>query len=453
MTPSPGTILAGRYRVVRTLGQGGMGTVLEVVHAELGERYALKLLNGESSTDAESLARFANEARVAARLRSEHLVRVTDMGQLPTGEPFLVMDYLEGMDLEHVVSRGPAPIPTAITWVLQACAGLALLHAEGFVHRDIKPSNLFLARERDGRHLVKVLDFGLAKVTGPGAARLTSTRANFGTPAFMAPEQVMSAKNVDARCDQHAIGLVLFELLTGRSAFEGETVGAITVAIATQPAPRVSRFRPDVPPAIDDAVARALAKHPNERFSTLAGLARAIAPFGDAHARALLEMIERTLGPPPPDAVVVAQSASPVDSRRVARGADITAGPTSRRATEERARSTLWFVAGAAVVGIGAGLGLTLFVMRSNGAAGSGTTSPAPIVSDVSAPLSSSAAPPVTPVAQGGETAASAAPSVSAAEPAASASPPVKPKSAPRTPPAPRPSPKGGVLDNYTPGK
>ncbi len=272
-----GSVVAGKYKVVRVLGQGGMGMVLEVQHVQLGGRSALKLLHGEHASDPEMVARFENEARLAANLRSEHVVRVTDMGRVATGEPFLVMDYLQGADLDQLLeAQGRFPITTAVSWILEACVGLAHLHAAGSVHRDIKPSNLFWSQEADGRQLIKVLDFGLAKAPSAGGQRLTATSASFGTPQFMAPEQIMSAKHVDARCDQHALALVLYELLTGEPAFPGETAGAITVAIATQPAPAPSMKRPEVPASLDAVIARALAKRPSDRYPTL----------GEARARA-----------------------------------------------------------------------------------------------------------------------------------------------------------------------
>ncbi|MBL9025029.1 MAG: protein kinase, partial [Myxococcales bacterium] len=431
----------------------------EVVHDGLGERYALKLLHTEASRDAEALARFANEARIAARLRSEHLVRVTDTGQLPTGEPFLVMDYLEGTDLERVVEQGSVPVPTAVSWVLQACAGLAALHAEGLVHRDIKPSNLFLSRERDGRQVLKILDFGIAKVTGPGDTRLTSTRATFGTPAFMAPEQVVSAKNVDARCDQHAIALVLFELLTGRSAFEGETAGAISVAIATQLAPRVSRFRADVPRPLEDAVARALSKRPADRYPSIAQLAREIAPFGGADAGPLLAAIERTLAATPLPAATTGGQLPPADAHASVRTGDITVSPTtSRRAQgERRSPATLWFILAAALVGVGAGLGLTLVLVRSNAPA---TESTVGLAAERGAPTANtSASPPPSAepatrpdVAVEPVSSASAAPSASA--PAASPSAVPAPRTAkPKPSAAPSSTGKPSILDSYTPPK
>ncbi len=459
MSLEPGTIIAGRYRVVRTLGRGGMGTVLEVVHADLGERYALKMLTGPSATDAESLSRFANEGRVAARLRSDHLVRVTDMGQLPSGEPFLVMDYLEGMDLEAIVARGPAPIPVAVSLVLQACAGLAMLHAQGFVHRDVKPSNLFLTREHGGRQIVKVLDFGLAKVIDPGAKRLTSTHANFGTPAFMAPEQVMSAKNVDPRCDQHAIGLVLFELLTGRSAFDGETVGAITVAIATQPAPLVSSFRPDVPPALDAAVARALAKRPDQRFSSLSGLARALAPFGGPDAPGLVTAIERILGPAEAPLLAASPAISAPHDARTPRLADITASPTTRRTPVERPRRALFVVGLSAVLGIGAGLALTLIVVtreqRSEPPAAQPVASSDARAATTAEPEQAREPPPaVTPAADASAAASAGAGEGAHADPLPAPSTPRAPSTSggkPAPKPTAKPTAKPNLLDDYTP--
>ena len=456
MDVTPGSVLAGRYRVVRTLGQGGMGTVLEVVHDGLGARYALKLLHAEASRDPEALARFANEARIAARLRSEHLVHVTDTGQLPSGEPFLVMDYLEGVDLDQVVEQGPVPIPTAVSWVLQACVGLAALHAEGLVHRDIKPSNLFLSRERDGRQVLKILDFGIAKVTGPGDARLTSTPATSGTPAFIAPAQVVSAKNVDARCDQHAIALVLFELLTGQSAFEGETAGAVSVAIATQPAPRLSRLRADVPGPLEDAVARALAKRPGDRFPSVAQLAHAIAPFGGPDAATLLATIQRTRAAVPLPADLGPSPAITAGHHDPLRTADNTVSPTSRGARNERRSSaTVWFVLAAAVLGVGAGLALTLVMVRD----GTPVTGAAPDPSGAE----TAATPEVRPAGASPPTVDLVAPasaSASASLPTASPEPPApssalapKPLPKQKPPPAPTATGKPSILDSYTPPK
>lgn len=268
MDSLPGSVLAGRYRVVRTLGQGGMGTVLEVVHDGLGERYALKLLHTEASRDAEALARFANAARIAARLRSEHLVRVTDTGQLPTGEPFLVMDYLEGTDLERVVEQGSVPIPTAVSWVLQACAGLAALHAEGLVHRDIKPSNLFLSRERDGRQVLKILDFGIAVSPAfTNKTALTEPGKVIGSIHYLAPEQ-LKREPVDARTDMWALAVILYRSVLGRRPFEGDGLVPLAAILREDPPPP-SVVLPGVSPAVDSFFRRALCKDPDGRFPSL----------------------------------------------------------------------------------------------------------------------------------------------------------------------------------------
>ena len=367
-----GTILAERYRVVRVLGQGGMGVVLEVVHAQLGGRFALKLMHAEHASDAEMLARFENEARLAANLVSEHLVRVTDLGRLPTGEPFLVMDYLDGLDLDQIIEqKRSVSVPEAVQWVVEASAGLAHLHAAGSVHRDVKPSNLFLANDPSGRQVVKVLDFGLARAPRSENTRLTATTANFGTPLYMAPEQILSAKHVDARADQHALAHVLYELLTGEPAFGGETAGAVTVAIATQPAPPVRAKRPDAPEGVEQAVARAMSKRPEDRFPSLGEFAMALAVFSGPNAQRCAADTLRLVGRTDVEEIAHARtalsnprpalSAPGIDATEV-RPPSLSVGPVSTSNSKGRRKQSSPLVSGlaiatAAVVGIGLAVG------------------------------------------------------------------------------------------------
>jgi serine/threonine-protein kinase len=294
----PGTVLLGKYRIERELGTGGMGVVVEATHLMLGQRVAIKLLNAELVSSPEIIARFLREARIAAQLESDHIARVSDIGQIESGAPYIVMELLVGHDLEaELVRRGRLPISEAVDLILQACVGLADAHAVGLVHRDIKPANLFLARRANRPPLLKVLDFGLSKESPQGSAvSLTTTDSVFGTPQYMSPEQVVSAKKVDARSDQHALAMILYELLTGTTAYEAESVTQLIVVIATHPPPHACMLRPEVPFELDLAIARALAKQAAQRFPDLAAFANAIAPFGGAEAAQMAQNVRAALG-------------------------------------------------------------------------------------------------------------------------------------------------------------
>ncbi len=282
----PGSVLAQRFRIERLLGAGGMGAVLEATRLETGQRVAVKLLLESGEVHPEARVRFEREAQLAARLESAHVVSILDFDRTATGLPFIVMERLEGRDLAEILhAEGALPIERAVDLIAEACLGVGAAHAAGLVHRDLKPSNLFLAELSDGAEIVKVLDFGLSKALDSVDPALTASAASFGTPQYMAPEQIQSTKHVDARCDQHALGMILYELVTGRPAYTAETAGAIYVAICTHPAPKASAARAEVPAELDAAIRRALAKAPGERFPDLAGFLEAIAPFGSATAR------------------------------------------------------------------------------------------------------------------------------------------------------------------------
>jgi len=226
---APGTLLAGKYRVERVLGQGGMGVVVAAQHIHLEERVAIKLMLAEAAFSAEAVARFVREARAAAQLESAHVAKVSDVGTLEDGRPYMVMEYLDGHDLANVLAaNGPLPLQDAIDYLLQASEAIAEAHSIGIVHRDLKPANLFLTRRRDRTPQVKVLDFGISKVSGSARSSsdnaLTRTSTLMGTPLYMSPEQMTSVRDVDARSDIWALGIILFELLTGAPPFVGETL-------------------------------------------------------------------------------------------------------------------------------------------------------------------------------------------------------------------------------------
>jgi serine/threonine-protein kinase len=300
----PGKILAGKYRVETLLGSGAMGTVVAATHVQLGQRFALKFMHPSLSADRDAVARFLQEARAAARIRSDHVTRVSDIGTLDDGTPYLVMDYLEGRDLAAVLQLTPKlSVGEAISYVLEACEGLAEAHAVGIIHRDLKPANLFLTRRKDGTPLVTLLDFGISKLVAPGEAdgRITGTQSIVGSPMYMAPEQVRSSRNVDYRADIWSLGVILYEMLCGRVPFDGDALADICVSILRDPPPPLSQFRPDVPEGVASVVVRCLEKNPARRFRDVAELAHALAPFVDTDARSSAARIERLLGAPRPN--------------------------------------------------------------------------------------------------------------------------------------------------------
>lgn len=295
LSATPGTLIRRKYRVGRMIGEGAVGVVVEATHIDLSKPVAIKILRPEWQTP-ELEARFEREARVAARLPPDHIARVTDVGYTEAGECYLVMELLVGRDLaDEIVARGKFPIPEAVDLILQAMAGVAEAHAHGLVHRDLKPANLFLVPRR-GRLIVKVLDFGLSKAPlREGETELTHTTSNFGTPQYMSPEQIQSAKHVDARSDQHALAMILYELITGQPPYDAPSLTSLTIAIATEPPPKASKLCPEVPAALDEAIQRGLAKQPGGRFPDLLAFARAIGAFAGEQARDPLELIAAAL--------------------------------------------------------------------------------------------------------------------------------------------------------------
>jgi len=275
-----GEVLRAKYRVDGILGRGGMGTVAVATNLRLGTRVALKLLNVSSKDDPDAAARFAREARVAARIASEHVVRILDVDETEQGEPMFVMEYLDGTDLDTLLDReGRLEIGRAVDYVLQACEALAEAHARGIVHRDLKPANLFLAEKADGTRVVKLLDFGISKLVAAEDLALTDTGVVVGSPFFMSPEQLLSAKHVDRRTDVWSLGVTLYLLLSGELPFDAETSSSVAARIAAASPVPLSAVLAGVPPELERAVMRCIAKKPDERFSDIADLARAIEPF------------------------------------------------------------------------------------------------------------------------------------------------------------------------------
>ena len=287
----PGELIVDKYEVIDLLGVGGVGFVVSANHIELGERVALKFLRPEMLIREEVVARFAQEALASVRIKNEHVARVFDVGTLPNGFPFIVMEYLEGRDLyDLVVSSGALPVKRAIDYVLQACEALADAHACGIVHRDIKPENLFLIERAGGMEQVKVLDFVISKValTGSGLKSkvpFVRTMLPMGSPVYMSPEQIRASKDIDARTDIWSMGCVLHELLTGKPAFDAPSLTQLSATILEAHPPKVSELTSLVPPELDEIVSRCLEKLPENRYQNMAQLALALYPYGPRRAR------------------------------------------------------------------------------------------------------------------------------------------------------------------------
>jgi eukaryotic-like serine/threonine-protein kinase len=298
---TPGEILLGKYRVERVLGMGGMGVVVAATHVSLEERVAIKFLLPDALLNPDTVARFLREARAAVRIKSEHVARVTDVGTLENGAPYMIMEYLDGSDLAgHSQRRGPLPIEDAVEYVLQACEAIAEAHALGIVHRDLKPANLFVAKRADGTPSVKVLDFGISKITGVGSSSgadlgMTKTTTIMGSPLYMSPEQMASTRDVDARTDIWALGAILYELLTGTVPFQADTITQLCAMILQQPPPPLRNLRPDAPEGLQEIIRRCLAKDRDQRYQNVAEFASALAPYAPRRARISIERVGRVI--------------------------------------------------------------------------------------------------------------------------------------------------------------
>jgi serine/threonine protein kinase len=395
----PGDVLAEKYEVERVLGVGGMGVVVAAHHLHLKQRVALKFLLPELATNTNVVARFVREAQSASTIRSEHVVRVTDVGILSGGVPYLVMEHLEGRDLgQLLVEQGRLPIAEAVDYVLQAMVALAEAHNAGIVHRDLKPSNLFLTDRADGSPLIKVLDFGISKITkidGDASSKsLTSPSGLMGSPLYMSPEQIRSSKNVDARADIWSLGVILYELLTGTSPFWGEEVNAILAAIVADDPVPLAEARGDVPRELEAVVMKCLAKRPEARYPGVGALARALAPFGSPAAALSVERVLGVTSRSSPYSSPDATLASPLVT------AAATAGAWTHRATELAApKSKRLVFAGVAVAVVAAVAGAVL-VSRKSGPAEAGSAAveaPPPVAPPPPAPAKPSTAPAAAP--------------------------------------------------------
>jgi serine/threonine-protein kinase len=262
-----GTLLDGKFRIVRCIGTGGMGAVYEMVHELTRHRRALKLLHKSWASDREAVDRFLREASVAGRIENPHITETFDAGWLASGEPYVVMEYLEGESLADRLSGGtPLPVEEAVRVIAEACRGMHAAHQANIVHRDLKPDNLFLVTSDDCRTFLKLLDFGVSKFDDGASSRATRQGAFVGTPHYMSPEQFLDGRSVDARSDIYSLGVILYEALTGRHPYPVDSFAELATKIITVNPGAPSALRPELPGALDQVVLRAMQKYPQERY-------------------------------------------------------------------------------------------------------------------------------------------------------------------------------------------
>jgi serine/threonine protein kinase len=416
--PKPGDVFAEKYRIEGVLGVGGMGYVLSATHVELQQRVAIKMLLPERANDADTVARFMREGRTAAKIRSEHVARVLDVGSA-AGTPFMVMEHLDGDDLAVVLrKRKRLSVAVAVDYLLQACEAIAEAHAMRTVHRDLKPANLFVVARPGGGECVKVLDFGISKMApAEGALALTRTTSTVGTPLYMSPEQLTSSKSVDMRADIWALGVILFELVAGRTPFQADSLAQLGAHVLTANAPDVRTLVPEVPAGIADAIATCLRRDPRERFPSLAELAAALAPFGSAAAATSAEQIRRVLAEVPRSSFVMPKAFEidrNVDALSSTLGLSL---PPAATEAARRSSRAAWVGAGLLVLAVVGGVAGVMVGKLSDRTAGpAGTSSGAssfvawvaasagpmtePSTAPVAAPPAPSASAPATRVVQ-----------------------------------------------------
>ena len=406
-----GDVVGGRYRIDRMLGIGGMGVVVSATHTELGHGLALKIMRA-SGMSRESIDRFLTEGRAAASLTSAHVAKVLDVGTLPSGLPYMVMELLEGSDLSSILeTEGSLSCGIAIDCILQACDAISEAHALGIVHRDLKPENLFVTPRRDGTPHVKVLDFGISKNTAPLQATapdsrraITHENTVMGSPMYMSPEQVRSSKDVDGRTDIWALGAILFEMVAGESPFFADTVPDIFVRVLEKPPSQLSMFLRDAPAGLADIINRCLEKDRDKRFESVDELAAALTNLGVTPSVPRLPSHDRfgsqPLGLP--------------SAKRVTAKTFVLPG------RKPRGRSTLVFVL-ATIVVAASGIGAVAFYRAKPRATSS--SSRVPVTTAAAAETPPAVAP--APAHTGVDPAAAAAAAAASATPAASVPAPV----------------------------
>lgn len=298
---APGDVIANKYRIEREIGRGGMGVVFAALHVDLDQEVAVKILHDYAAYDQGAIARLLREARAAAKIPSNHVVRVMDVGALPEGGAYIAMERLEGRDLADVLrEHGPLAVRDAVDYLIETCDAVAAAHAAGIIHRDLKPANLFVAQAPDGSSIIKVLDFGVSKIVPKSGqptptGELTQTGQIFGSPNYMSPEQLRSATDVDGRTDIWALGVVFYELISGKLPFLGNSMADVLAAVVRDTPAPLSTVCPDAPPELARVISRCLEKEPSDRFGDVVELANALAPFASPDKQTLVARIKRVV--------------------------------------------------------------------------------------------------------------------------------------------------------------
>lgn len=435
---APGQILAGKLRIVRRLGSGGMGVVYEVEHLLTHHRRALKVLHVGVSQRTGAVERFLREATAAGRVGSPHLVETFDVGQLETGEPYHLMELLEGQTLsEWLERRGPLPLGRACALMRQASRALEAAHRAGVIHRDVKPENLFLVGP--DASFVKLLDFGVCQLGAKrgGGGRLTMDGAPLGTPLYMSPEQIRGELTLDERSDVWALGVVLYECLSGKPPFEAERFSELAALIHAGRYTPLTTLRPELPHAVDRVIARALAADPARRWASAAALEAELALLEGAARREAGGAACGELGETEPGAAP--ETSVPPTSRTLseARSGDPEPAERPRRRRWERRAVALGGIAGVALL---LGLGMRVSARHGRGDPAEGALhSPPPGASALvpAAPATSGGAAP--PAARGHASPRTPSQAVSSARVPAAAKPPPARPATPRSPSIQRP--------------
>ncbi|HEY6728464.1 MAG TPA: protein kinase [Polyangiaceae bacterium] len=441
MTLSPGQILDNKYRIVRLIGEGGMGSVHEGENTLIARRVAIKVLHQAATTNEQVLLRFEREAQAAGRIGSDHILEVLDMGRLPDGDRYMVMEYLDGEPLSARIERLVRMTPGQIAPLMrQALKGLQAAHDAGIIHRDLKPDNIFVLREKAGQpDFVKIIDFGISKFSALGNdMNMTRTGAVMGTPYYMSPEQAKGSSQVDPRSDVYAIGVIMYEAVTGRVPFDGNTFNELMFKIVLSDPPKLSEAVPELDPAFAAIINKAMARELEARFASAKELRQALDDYlGGVRA----SQVELPAGAVDHGAAMAAPGAPSTVGAKSETGA--TWANTNAEVTLPK-RSAAPLVAAAVlggllVIGGGAFAALKLMGGESETAGGSALASaptniasaepPAPEPAAKPAPAVAPQAPPPAPTV-----AASAPAPAESAAPAAETPKPVTPRAAPAKP-------------------
>ena len=337
--PQPGEVIDGKYKIERTLGQGGMGAVVRAYHMLLRAPVALKFMNPQYIDLPGAVDRFLNEGVASKAIASDHVLTVDDVGKLPSGAPYLVMDCLDGRDLAKVLEEEGKPgisAKRAVYFVIQILRALQAAHATNIVHRDMKPSNCFVIQKDGDPDFVKILDFGISKIQTPGSAALTQTHSALGTPLYMSPEQARSPKEVDGRSDLYSVSVILYELLSGRTPFtadSGQLTELLFKLFTADPDP-LDELVPDLPPGLAAVVHQGLTREPINRFSSALLMAEALEPFADEKGTALVARMRQFIAPEDPGKHSRAMPPSAVAFSELGKGHSIPPAALAMAATQ-----------------------------------------------------------------------------------------------------------------------